>query len=336
MQRGLTALWQYQNPNERQWVDEIFGPYIREHVFDGRREVVLDDCILFDAFTFAESPAYYRQFRGRNAFLCEFLDEFYQGRRYDTYRNFRGVFRNFWSGFFDPRSVRPLPLGYQNDIRADSSEIRPASSREFVWSMLGDIGKASRPDAVRALIGIAPHYLRATPPQPQVGRELYREMLLKSAFVPCPMGNANLESYRTYEALECGAIPIVERRWTLDYYHRLLGPGFPGIAVSRWPSARARILDLLNDPARLDDLQRQCVAWWRDYKITLSGGFGEFLSERSASGAETTPLRFVSRVGPVLQSIELARHHSFLALMRRLRRQITRLRVEGRWREAKR
>lgn len=48
--------------------------------------------------------------------------------------------------------------------------------------------------------------------------------MLDSIFSPCPQGNVLLETPRVYEALQCGSIPIVERRLTLDYYKQLLGP----------------------------------------------------------------------------------------------------------------
>lgn len=344
MQPRFTAIWQYENAYERQWIDEIFGPYIDRHVFDGQRRLVLDRSILFDSFTYSEAPEYYRQFRGKNAFLVEFLDEYYQGHDYAVYRNFKGVFRNFWSALFDSRFVRALPLGYQNGVRGGSEDITPASSREFVWSMVGDCQKSSRPDAVRALSRVEPYFLRAfdrpfgdaaAAAPARFGREEYRDVLRRSMFVPCPMGNANLESYRTYEALECGAIPIVEKRWTLNYYRHLLGPEFPGLVMPSWSAARAEVERVTRSRAELDARQDRCIQWWREYKQTLLLSAGDFLARRLGSEEPVNPLRWVNRVGPVLQWLELARHHSLPALARRFTRQFARLRAEGRWREAK-
>lgn len=329
------AIWQTEDPFEREWVDEVFGPYISAHVFDGERRLVLDNCILFEAFTHANPSGYYERFRGKNAFLCDFLDEFYAGRTYAHYRNFRGVFRNFWSEFFNPRLVKALPLGYQNGVRPEAAVLRPSSARRFVWSMLGDCKKSSRPEAVRGLTSIRPHYLRPADTQGKAEKGEYRDILLESAFVPCPMGNANVESYRTYEALECGAIPIVETRWTLDYYGRLLGDDFPGLRIRSWASARSQILQRIRQPERLDELQRSCLAWWGEYKTRLSGSVGAFLADRSAASDSPAPLRYVRRLGPVLQAVELTRHHSSRALGRRLQRQWTRVQTEGRWQEAK-
>ena len=46
----FTAIWQAADPKEREWIEELFGPYIQEHVFDGAHSLVLDNAILMDAF----------------------------------------------------------------------------------------------------------------------------------------------------------------------------------------------------------------------------------------------------------------------------------------------
>ena len=109
--RKYTAIWQSRVPHERDWIEEIFDPYISGHVTDGKHRVVLDNAILMDAFIQCHDPAYYAQFRGRNAFLVHFLDETYEGG-YERYNNFRGVFRCFWSNTFDSNRVMKMPLGY--------------------------------------------------------------------------------------------------------------------------------------------------------------------------------------------------------------------------------
>lgn len=335
-----TAIWQSSNPKEREWVDEIFGAYISEHVVDGKHEVVLDNSILFDAFLYWQDPAYYRRFRGRNAFLVDFLDECYQGGTYAVYRNFRGVFRNFWSDVFNPDQVMTLPLGYTNDTRRPDA-VPTASARQFVWALLGDCSKSSRPDTARALSRIEPHFLYLTDAVPgfttastrrRLSRQEYQQLLLNSTFVPCPMGNVNIESYRTFEALESGAIPIVENRLTLDYYRQLLGQDFPGLVVKSWREAHIRISRLLTDPSEMDALQKRCIEWWDGYKKRYSSAVGAFLERRSHIGAVTNPIRVRRTQLPFWQQLELIRHHSLRAFCRRIDRQFSRLVKQKRWR----
>src|SRR5277367_2060350 len=109
---NYSAIWQASNPNERDWIDEIFGPLIKTHITDGRHEVVLDNAILCEAFVYCNDVKYYEQFRGKNAFLIHFLDENFEGRYQEIYRNFRGVFRCHWSNAFNEKYVRKMPIGY--------------------------------------------------------------------------------------------------------------------------------------------------------------------------------------------------------------------------------
>jgi hypothetical protein len=37
----------------------------------------------------------------------------------------------------------------------------------------------------------------------------YRDLLLETIFAPSPIGNYNLDCFRTWETIECGAIPII-------------------------------------------------------------------------------------------------------------------------------
>jgi hypothetical protein len=68
----------------------------------------------------------------------------------------------------------------------------------------------------------------------------YHAILDNTLFAPCPMGNAMLETWRFYEALEAGCIPIIEARPWMHYHERLLGP-HPVPTVYRWSQARSLI-----------------------------------------------------------------------------------------------
>lgn len=333
----FTAIWQAKNPNERAWIDEIFGPYLTRHVTDGSHQLVLDNAILFDAFVYCYDPAYYAQFRGKNAFLVHFLDENYEGR-YEIYRNFRGVFRCFWSEGFIQGHVRKLPLGYSNGMGRSGRSLQPATRRRYVWSFIGQANKSSRPDAVRALGRIEPHFLYCTDDVPglatlnrvdgrsrRLAPEEFSQVLLESAFSPCPMGNVNIECFRVYESLECGAIPIVERRATLDYYRKLLGD-HPMPTVRSWSEAARMMRRMLRNPDDINVLQQQCMAWWDGYKRDYRAEVGRFLQERPAQApVETVPLTSRVQQIPGWRTIELLRHHNASAFLRRVNRQATRL-----------
>jgi hypothetical protein len=346
--RKYTAIWQASNPHEREWIDEVMGPFIREHVTDGKHELVLDNAILLDAFVHCIDPSYYAGFRGMNAFLVHFLDENYEGS-YEIYQNFRGVLRCHWSDVFSEQYLLRMPLGYSNGWGRNGRPIRKATERKYVWSFIGQAGKASRPDVANMLARIEPHFMFATDNVPglalmsavqgkprRIPPSEASEILLDSMFSPAPMGNVNLETFRVYESLEAGSIPIVEKRLTLDYFRRLLGD-HPMPAVRSWSEAARLVQKLLRNPDDIDQLQGDCLRWWDEYKVRFTEQFGKFLAERSANLAEA-PGPMVSSLQklPGWNVIELLRHHDTRALVRRVQRQADRLLRQGKLRVAPR
>jgi hypothetical protein len=322
MQRKLSIIWQGAAFSEREWIAEAFSDIMGEQISDGRHEIVADNSLLVDSHIHRHPSSYYAQFRGKNAFLLHLSDESYAGS-YEVYDNFRGVFRNYWSAIFRPERVFTLPLGYCDGLRNDAPSA-PASKRRYVWAFLGSLlSKSSRPDMARALASITPNFFHVTDTATKnfLPRPEYKKVLFDTVFTPCPMGNVNLESFRVYEALECGSIPIVEKRLTLNYFNRLLGP-HPLPAVRTWRSARALIERSIHNAEALDRLQQQCTQWWREYKSKLRSAVLDFIQSCSAQEHAQPAISF--RKGQSLWRVwELCRHHSFPALARRLRHQLT-------------
>jgi hypothetical protein len=341
----FTAIWQSQTSGSDwplfNWVMRVFRPFISDVIFDGHHQVIRDNAIVFDAWIYAVDPAYYQQFRGKNAFLVHIGDEFYQIGA-DRYRNFRGIFRMLWSSVFDPEFVMTIPLGTY--IKEPPASFPPVLERRYAWSFIGDAEKASRPEMVRKFSSIEPHHcFSATPVRGMSfiggGRKYSRPefygILGQSMFAPSPMGNASIESCRPYDALEMGAIPIVERRMTLDYYRGLLGD-HPLPTVGSWTEGRALVEKLLRQPEELDKLQQRCVHWWADYQLRLHERIGAFLDRRSGTTNEIVPLRSRLPEFSFWKYAELLRHHNAPALYRRTARQLSRLARHGKWRASTR
>ncbi len=105
---------------------------------------------------------------------------------------------------------------------------------------------------------------------------VYRDILIESIFVPCPTGWGNADSFRLYEALESGCIPIVETRY--DYFESLY-PGHPLIAIDSWEKAPALIRSYLADPYRLEQKRVECYEWWLNYKEDLKSMIAQIVNE---------------------------------------------------------
>ena len=325
----LTLIYQSDMLFEREWIPDIFRDVAGEQVMDGEHRVVLDNSLLIDSGLHDQPREYYRKFRGKNAWLFNISDEFYDGG-YDRYKNFRGVFRNHWTGIFNSRRVLQLPLGYSAGLSLNPVQIE-ASRRAYLWSFLGEARKSSRPELTTAFLPLVPYFAHFTDradSQP-VGKGEYYRVLQDSVFVPCAMGNVHLESFRTYEALECGAIPIVERRIGFDYYTRLLGE-HPLPTFRSWDRAASFVEEIRNDPTAMDKMQAECVQWWAGKKQRLREQIANFVA--TARGDEAGPYYSWRYSVPGWQSVELLRHHSGPAIGRRITRQFRRLFTKGRLR----
>jgi hypothetical protein len=333
--RKFVGIWQFENPIERAWVDDLMGAHIERHVFDGDRKVVLPNALLFDKHITRHSRDYYRKFAGTNSILFHYMDETYEGG-YERYCAFSGVIRWYWSALFDDPSILVVPIGYKE--RPPSLNIRALSARRYVWSFAGQVQRSSRPEMVASLSGIEPHFLVRTDARDDgsvldrlVGRDEYYDVMTDSMFAPCPMGNVNIESFRLYEALECGTLPIVEKRLGFDYYRALLGD-HPIPTVSSWSDASRLIRDCLRDPAKLAGLQGECMAWWKSYRPRLRHRISDFLA---GAGSRPAPRDVTSRLfgHAAWQYFELLKHHDPRALRRRVQRQLRRLVRDRKWRD---
>ena len=94
----------------------------------------------------------------------------------------------------------------------------------------------------------------------------YLHMLARTKVAPCPAGPATVDTFRVYEALEMGAIPILDTRSlraeTEGVWPMLLG-NHPLPIVNSWDDYQDMMQLLLND---WDVRSRVCQAWWGAYK----------------------------------------------------------------------
>jgi len=325
----LTFIWQYSKFEARDWIADLFRPLAGEQVYDENYRIVLDNSLLIDAFLHGRPREYYRMFRGKNAFLLHLNDETYEGG-YDHYDNFRGVFRSYWSGIFNPRRVMQIPLGYSGRFEHRPSELN-AVRRPYLWSFLGAAAKSSRPEMLKALLPITPQFVKITDQGTgaSFGTQEYQRILRDSIFVPSPMGNVNLDCFRTYEALECGAIPILEKHMGFDSFTNLLG-SHPLPTFTNWNQAARFLTTIKNDQTALISLQNECSAWWARYKKSLTESISKFVA--APPGEDAGSFVRWTRSVPGSQAVELMRHHSMPALVRRLNLQLQRLRAGGKLR----
>jgi len=105
-----------------------------------------------------------------------------------------------------PGNTTIIPLGYHHKAAA----ITPSPERKLMWSFHGT-NWFNRQTQLEQFISYTPHHCKL---QPQwndptaTKKQEYLSDLSKSKFCPILRGN-NVETFRVYEALEAGTLPIV-------------------------------------------------------------------------------------------------------------------------------
>ncbi len=256
--------------SETDWLEELLSGIEFEEIQDGKWSVFKNNAIIVASnFKKRKCKRYYEELHKRK---CKFAiiqvsDEFYSIPN-DFYQQAVFVLRHYWHPQYG-KNVTAFPLGYMSGFMRHfpAHEIQDASHRKYVWSFAGQINKSTRQAMAESMKKIAHYHIHETSSfsdPDALSKEKYRALLLNTLFVPCPRGWANLESFRVYEALECGCIPIVEKDDT-DYFTHLLG-NYPFLSVEKWEEAPALIQKLLANPMELENLRASCRAWWLEHK----------------------------------------------------------------------
>jgi len=113
------------------------------------------------------------------------------------------MFKNF-------KNVTSIPIGYKCDPIKDNINIL---KRNYKWSFLGTTHGSSRYDLLNKHKNITPNFINLTENfsgKKSMDTNDYYKILNNSIFAPIPHGYFHPETYRLYEALEAGCIPIIE------------------------------------------------------------------------------------------------------------------------------
>lgn len=144
-------------------------------------------------------------------------------------------------------------------------------NKKYVWSFAGEVHEASsRAQMIDSLKKINGEYFckinDGWESKDNLSTQEYKQLLRDSIFVPCPSGNDSVDSFRLYEALEVGSIPIVERD---EYWNDLFGDDHPLIQVSDWNKAVNDISILSKETEWQEEYSQKLVSWWNAQKTTL-------------------------------------------------------------------
>jgi hypothetical protein len=321
---ALRLVWMFSDGvAEREWLEYLLADFQVEHVVPERYPVPLTDRTIYVVSTnlirLSDLPHRLQDLgapprAATGIGLIHLSDEWY-AQDYDYYSNFDFVLRNHFSRRLARPGILQFPLGLPR-VTAEPRAIVPQTSRRYTWSFCGN-RVASRFEMLSVFDGLNPAYVLSQ--GQRIPRHEFQDVLQQSRFVPCPMGNVMLETWRAYEALEAGCIPLLERRATMDYYRNLLGD-HPIPTFSSWREARRFVSRQLETPVDLDRRQRELLQWWNGAKGAWRKRVADFVSRGLCGGYRNDLANFTFLPSParrLWQYSELARHHTSRALLRR-------------------
>lgn len=103
----------------------------------------------------------------------------------------------------------------------------------------------------------------------------YLENMARAKFVPCPSGPCTPDTFRLYEALEAGCVPIADGG---SYWQSLFGEEVPFPVVSSWEVLPTLMPQLLKE---WPENSNKVFAWWQLYKRRLADKFDDQLATLS-------------------------------------------------------
>ena len=253
----------YHKENSDAWVHEILKKVDYTTIINEKSLERDDNLIIIDSSPENKIDLYNRlKLTCSKILLFHLGDESGSNDLSEIYNKCSYVLRTFCSSkYFKNSQVRCIPIGYKSGIRDKQKKIR-----KYKWTFTGTPHKSSRHDLLFQLSNIKPFFYHKTEKfnTKIISVEEMSEALSSTEFLPSPNGFFHPETYRLYEALQCGCIPIVED--TYKYYDRLF-PNNPFIKVIKWADARPIISSWGQD--QIVTKRKECKNWWINYKNDL-------------------------------------------------------------------
>jgi GR25 family glycosyltransferase involved in LPS biosynthesis len=270
------------NAYEREWIQELLGketPFIVETIDP---QIVPEDApIVIVQRPFVEAySALFQHWneQGRDFYVYHVSDEF-SNDSLDFYclPHCLGIVR-FYKRTDIPVEARSktytIPLGYHWTMAGGSENPVDKTPRlpfrNTVWSFYGTAWQ-DRDTKLATLQDIKPHSLRLVDswdsPE-KITRNQYVATLLDTIFVPCPSGN-NIETFRLYEALECGCIPLYVKTPGDELYVEWLQEEIGLLPVSGWSEAAALMMHFMKEKEVMESYRNTLLIRWKTWKERL-------------------------------------------------------------------
>lgn len=238
--------------------------------------------------------------------LIHLSDEYYAMFDYRLYfgTNCKAVYRNYWHPQLNAPHIHTFALGYKRGFWDGADRSRASEqARPFVWTFAGNIRhrQVERIHAIACFADVLPHKVVEETSEvfgeqvTGLSTHAYRDLLLQTKFALCPVGHINLDTFRLYEALEAGCIPVATKKtqfqnWTPSYWVQLFGVkdenDLPFVLGDTWQDCKLQVANLVCDEAAYKTMQMKALTFWLQYKSKLKATIHRNLMSLCTDGGE--------------------------------------------------
>lgn len=192
------------------------------------------------------------------------------------------IARNYFHPFYyqNPK-IFTFGLGYKKGFTSVEDELKEFKDRKYDWCFAGSVHDGKRQKAIDKLKNYSSNYKVHTcsgfNAADGLSTEEYRKLMNDSKFVLCPQGQDSMDSFRIYEALEAGTIPVTLKhtetiRIEPSYWHAIFRSEqeLPFVVGETWEDAISKMKNEVKQ-----DTQKECKKFWDKQKNVWSAQFKE-------------------------------------------------------------
>lgn len=224
-----------------------------------------------------------------DVYLIHLSDEYLKTSIDNIYPRFKHVFRNYWKDCL-PANCTVFPVAYKigfNKIKVQNNSVK---NRQYMWSFAGATKlKPEREIMIKNMEEFSmnrhKHITTGWNSSNSLSTDKYKNIMSESIFIPCFIGNWNMETSRLIEALECQCIPIVQEQTNnqpFKLWNKLFdSESLPFIQIKEWTNIKDILNELTKDMDKLEQLRLDIAQWWINYKDNLRKIFNDKLTNNT-------------------------------------------------------
>lgn len=260
---------------ENEWLEYLFQDVTHITHTDLDHDCIHEDAVFVFNHTFPYEEYFTNYAEERVSYGVVHLSDETLGDTCDYLKHKECVFafRNYYHPIFSQNpKVVTFGLGYKCGFMSipRESHVWPW----YHWCFAGAIYHEQRRNALTAFQYVKPYFLFVGEGfnRTSLSIDQYRRMMEISKFALCPIGQGNLDTFRLYEAMEAGCIPVTLSHTELQhfspsYWHIMFRrEEVPFVMGASWEECMTKVENLLKDPNDYRALQTKMIEFWEGLK----------------------------------------------------------------------